>query len=237
MKRPTWRGNGAALVCVIVCGFVLYQFAMHLLAWREARWAAMQPGAALRLTPLNKAPLLSGASTQVDAFGWTFLIPGHAEVENTGKSFKTYRVSGNGTVVAMLPGNGSAAIFRSNPIMRRIFTDSELSSEFAFTKTQIAADPSEVSFWNSRTHNVRLMELLMFKSILAPSATALHAVASGDVRGFEAVMRSGTVFNIQLYDSHDQRIELLCRAPAGVDPQAWMNTMLAGIQPPRSATQ
>jgi len=144
----------------------------------------------------------------------------------------------NGTVVVMSLSDGPAAMFRTNPTMRRLFTDSELSSEFAFTKAQIATEPSEVSFWNSRTHNVRLMELLMFKSMLAPSATALHAVASGDVRGFEAVLqRSGTVFNIQLYDSHDQRIELLCRAPVGVDPQAWMNAMLAGIQPPRYAAQ
>jgi hypothetical protein len=225
---------------VLAGGFVLYRFAVHALAWHEARWAATQPGAAVRLTPLDRTNMLNVRSTAVEAFGWTFAIPGEPVTQNDGKTFKTFRVPGNGSVAIMLPGPGSASMYRPMPTMRKIFTDSELSSEFAFTKAEIAAEPGEVSFWNSRTHNVRLMELLMFKSMLGPNATALHPVGSGAVQGFETVMQvRGTVFHVHLYDSHDERIELLCRAPTDVDPQAWMNAILASIQPPnvQSATQ
>ncbi|HEY4010724.1 MAG TPA: hypothetical protein VGM11_11280 [Acidobacteriaceae bacterium] len=189
---------------------------------------------------MDRTNMLNVRSTAVEAFGWTFAIPGEPVTQNDGKTFKTFRVPGNGSVAIMLPGPGSASMYRPMPTMRKIFTDSELSSEFAFTKAEIAAEPGEVSFWNSRTHNARLMALMASKSTLAVNATALHPVGRGSVHGFEAVMQAkGTAFHIHLYDSRDHRIELLCRAPTDVDPQAWMNAILASIQPPnvQSATQ
>lgn len=237
-KQVSLRRIVVLFVGVMAIGFLLIPVVDHVLTWYGAsHFASPDSGDTLAVQPISDTSLLPVKSeTPISIAGWQLAVPDATVASRTDRgSIATIDLSDGGRIASFGSLPDTAEKYREDAATRSLFPPAELASQAKFVSAAMSTIPSQVSFWNSRRHNARLMLLLLSKSIYTTSADAIHPISTPWMRGFEVEMktRHGCGFHLLLFAQNNQALELVLfpHNPS----QAWMNTLLTTVRPPRTA--
>lgn len=226
-------------VCTALAGFFILLLLVpagfwYCLPWYEAREMAKYEGTSLQLTPLSTSKQAArGASQPVTVLGWKFSLPVDSVSLRKDRPTWTSLVLKEGGHILLLD-QGAVVSFskawRSVPVTAKLFRNDELTSEYNLLTAAIQTTPAQISFWNSRATNLRLMMLFMQKSLLVGHATGIHPVSGNGFRGFEIETDKPGVVELKLWDEKDKGLWVILHMPAGWT-QRDINSLLASLVP------
>lgn len=235
VQKPSLRRIGMALLGFFLLCWLLSPFVDHVLVWRAARNFANQAGAALAVTPLTDTSTLPlKTQTTISFQGWELAVPGVQTVSRTrGQTVAIFNVS-HKEGIAFLGSPDESAPYRKSAVIRSLFTTAELSSGYAFVSAEMSASPDQISFWNSRRHNLRLMLLLLGKNSDTILGQAIHPINTLYVRGYEIEEQTsdGRLVTLLLFAKDGEGLKLLLNGRNL--SQAWVNTVVSTLRPPLS---
>jgi len=239
----TWRN----LLIAFVALWIFYVAAMNGINYYFLRQQAeIFPEMALMPTALSDSGVADlGNGSTVDAFGYSLRVPwGKVSKRIDSKTLTNVDFEGGGRIMIFDPAGqlDDAKVFReakgsARTAIQKMLTPAELSSPYLLFKAEMESSPAQEGLWHSREANARVILLTTTKETFTlEGTTAIHPVAGGGMRGYEALRSKNglELVRLRLFDGRDNQVEFWLIWPS-TDPkvalaQAQINAIIASIK-------
>lgn len=246
-----WRRVALALLIIFVTlglvgvGAMLVSFQM--MPWWFARQTVLEnPRLSIAPSSLPDKSIAALSGLSVERFGYSFQVP-WKEIERDRElrevSAISFKDGGSLLIPDPLTAVDLSGILREaaktdqeKELLRRVFGPRALKSNYDLVAAALAATPSQVKWWASRTENIQSFELLSQKELEMHDYLAIYPINSAEMRGFQFGNPAVAPYNVELdlFDRNDRRYKIKIRGKDENHPfitQAEINAMVASIRP------
>jgi hypothetical protein len=240
-----WRVGVALLICFAafwLAGFIWQEWANWQLAQQFLR---ENPNLAVVPVPLPDKSVAKLAGTRVAVAGLSFQVPWGEIFRQRGFETRSVVNFTDGEVLMLSdPSHASDTekalwAFAKTPqqadAFKHAFGPELLNCCYAIMASELAATPSQMTWWNTRTGSAKSFRLLLRKSTQVIDSKAIYELNAGEMRGFQMGDPTAAPYEVtlQLFDRNDRRHEISISQYGAKKPflaQSEINAIVASIQ-------